>query len=168
MKNWFLVVLAGVFAPNVTFSQDTCDTVADCAQSAMEAAFEAKLALQVAVPKGAVMPFNLSECPTGWSLFAPLSGRVVVGAGTGDGLTARTTGQQGGAETHTLTAAQMPKHSHGYRSTDNGTLNDNGSNFAGGAKRFGVVGDKTSSEAGSGQAHNIMQPYHVLLYCERQ
>ncbi len=39
-------------------------------------------------------------------------GRVAVGAGTGSGLTARTLGASSGFETHTLTSAEMPSHTH--------------------------------------------------------
>jgi microcystin-dependent protein len=41
-----------------------------------------------------------------------LRGRVNIGAGTGAGLTARTLGATGGTETHTLTTAEMPVHTH--------------------------------------------------------
>ena len=42
-----------------------------------------------------------------------LRGRTVLGAGAGSGLTNRPLGQSGGAETHTLSVAQMPSHNHG-------------------------------------------------------
>lgn len=41
-----------------------------------------------------------------------LGGRALVGAGTGSGLTARTLGDLVGTETHALTTAQMPSHTH--------------------------------------------------------
>ena len=41
-----------------------------------------------------------------------MRGRVTIGAGTGSGLTNRVLGASGGAETHTLTTAQMPSHTH--------------------------------------------------------
>lgn len=41
-----------------------------------------------------------------------MRGRVTVGAGAGSGLTNRVLGASGGAETHTLTIAQMPSHTH--------------------------------------------------------
>lgn len=39
-------------------------------------------------------------------------GRSVIGAGTGSGLTARSSGQTGGAETHLLTESEIPGHTH--------------------------------------------------------
>jgi len=41
-----------------------------------------------------------------------MRGRVTLGAGTGSGLTNRALGATGGAETHTLTTAQLPSHAH--------------------------------------------------------
>ena len=40
-------------------------------------------------------------------------GRAVVGVGAGQGLTARTPGQSGGAETHVILPGEMPVHNHG-------------------------------------------------------
>jgi microcystin-dependent protein len=44
-----------------------------------------------------------------------LRGRVPLGSGTGPGLSPRTTGGVGGAEVVTLTAAQLPNHTHALR-----------------------------------------------------
>ena len=49
-----------------------------------------------------------------------LRGRVPVGAGTGAGLTARTVGQTGGAETVALVLGEMPSHSHTVNSHSHG------------------------------------------------
>lgn len=46
-----------------------------------------------------------------------LRGRAVIGAGQGVGLTNRSLGDLPGAETHTLTVAQMPSHAHGTATT---------------------------------------------------
>lgn len=43
-----------------------------------------------------------------------LRGRVIVGSGTGSGLTARSLGDTGGEEDHQLTIAEMPAHTHTY------------------------------------------------------
>ena len=75
-------------------------------------------------------------------------------------LTASNTlGATGGAQTHTLTEAQMPAHSHTYPGAANG---------AGGASFTAVVLNVTSvvntSTVGSGSAHPITQPTIVLNY----
>lgn len=46
-----------------------------------------------------------------------IRGRVTIHAGTGPGLTPRQLGQKGGAETHVLTANQLPSHTHTVKAT---------------------------------------------------
>ena len=98
-----------------------------------------------------------------------LAGRVVVGQGSGTGLTARSMGAEGGAETHTLTASEMPSHTHTVQNTvqisgfNTLTESDNSSN------ELDLVNSQTttSSSAGDGDAHNNMQPFTVLNYIIR-
>lgn len=65
-----------------------------------------------------------------------------------------TIGQTGGERTVTLTAAQMPKHSHGGTYTNAGTARTHAWLASGGS----AMGYDTV-EAGGGQAHNNMPPY---------
>ena len=78
MRNIILAIFALCASSSLSFAQE-CDTVADCSQKAMEAAFQAKLALELAVPKGAVMAFALESCPTGWAVYKEASGRFLRG-----------------------------------------------------------------------------------------
>jgi microcystin-dependent protein len=101
--------------------------------------------------------FNLPNCP----------GRVVVGAGTGTSLTTRTVGDTGGAETHTLSIAEMPAHTHQQQKAGSG---------AGGSLEFYTISGSTGSSpntagrpattsiGGSG-SHNNMQPFVVMRFC---
>lgn len=59
------------------------------------------------VPIGAVMAFDATSCPNGWTAISALSGRMIVGTGGGYSL-----GDEGGAATVSLTEAQIPSHSH--------------------------------------------------------
>jgi microcystin-dependent protein len=63
--------------------------------------------------------------PSNWALCngangtPNLQGRFVLSSGSGSGLTTRTTGQTGGAETVALTLAQIPSHSHAVSASTN-------------------------------------------------
>lgn len=93
-----------------------------------------------------------------------MRGRISVAAGTGVGLTNRVLGVTGGAETHTLTIAEMPSHNHSYVDTyRNGNQNtDNVGNTETAANETTTNENKTTGNQGGGAAHNIMQPYLVL------
>ncbi len=69
---------------------------------------------QLTVPSGAVMAFNLSACPPGWSAYAAAEGRTVIGVNpsSSNGLSVRTLGGQIGEEQHALTQSEMPSHTH--------------------------------------------------------
>jgi len=82
-------------------------------------------------------------------------GRVMVGAGTGSGLTARTRGTPGGTETHQLVTGEMPAHTHGTGETIFGA---GLIQFAGGGGQ-GILG--VTDSTGGGGAHANMQPFTV-------
>jgi len=84
-------------------------------------------------------------------------------------------GQKSGEETHTLSAAEMPQHSHGLNATDDAAnLTDQpedniyaqaaGNIYAsfGGGTSLATV---SVSNVGGGQAHENMQPYLALNFC---
>jgi hypothetical protein len=64
------------------------------------------------VPSSTVASFDLRECPQGWKSFDDGAGRVVVGAGRGEGLTPRSYRVPGGSENVRLTEANIPAHQH--------------------------------------------------------
>lgn len=130
---------------------------------------------------------SVASIPAGWSLCdgtngtPDLRGRFIVGAG-GDYAVAAT----GGAETVTLTAAQMPVHSH------TGTTNSAGEHtHAGGGALAGVFSEVgtpaenatlvnsatgsagahthtvTTDNAGSGDSHENRPPYYALCFIRK-
>ena len=91
-----------------------------------------------------------------------LRGRTVIGAGFGSNLTLRVLGRIGGEESHTLTIAEMPSHSHPLGPNPRVQLgNDNG--VAYGIFQNGGDGTKIAP-AGGDQPHNTMMPYAVINY----
>jgi microcystin-dependent protein len=95
-------------------------------------------------------------------------GRVLGAIGTGTGLTARSAGTLLGAETHTLTASEMPSHTHTSNAVGGtlGLITANGSNTAGGdvdstavePNLYAAPAALTINSTGGGGAHNNMQP----------
>lgn len=94
----------------------------------------------------------------------------------GSGITGTTLGAAGGVETHTLTTAQIPSHTHstpdhthlfGARANDN-DVETNGVVVAQASYDTTAVirssGGGTSGSAGSGNAHQNTQPTMVLNY----
>jgi hypothetical protein len=126
------------------------------------------------VPSGAVVAFNLQKCPTGWTAMAQAGGRTIVGVNSagGNGLSQRNLGDTPGEETHTLSIAEMPSHSHTSviyatvgTSFTNGTT---GLQIQGGTSVATNLGESIpSNAAGGGNAFPIMQPSIALLYCQK-
>ena len=108
-----------------------------------------------------------------------LQGRFPLGAGAGNGLTARTVGQKDGEERHTLTDAEMPAHSHTPSASseyfvtaeESGanntrvTYSSSGNRWVNGLTSESHFHHRTSTDTvGSGAAHNNMPPYTVVSY----
>ena len=126
--------------------------------------------LTSAVPTGMVMMWSgaSNAIPTGYVLCdgsnstPDLRDRFVVGAGNSYAV-----GNTGGASTVTLTAAQMPSHTHTYsdlyvlqQALNPGIdIDFNATTWDPNGSRTG-----TTNSAGSGQAHENRPPYYALCY----
>ena len=110
---------------------------------------------------GMIIAWNSAVAPATWALCdgtsgtPDLRGRFIVGA---TGVAPFTFGNSGGAGTVTLTANQLPAHSHTVATHQ-------GAGTAAGAGDSGIlVGTQTSSSVGGGQSIPILPPFYVLSY----
>ena len=108
-----------------------------------------------------------------------LQGRAPMHAGNGPGLTPRTLGQTGGAETATLTANQMPSHNHAFvgdSALGNETIPSSnrlaqspsgrgGFGLYANADNTGAMADGILLAQGGNVAHNNLQPYLAINFC---
>ncbi|MBT9314086.1 phage tail protein [Leptothoe spongobia] len=109
-----------------------------------------------------------------------LQGRAPMHAGSGTGLTRRTLGEKGGAETQTFTEAQMPSHTHAEvavpqnRRTSSGTaiptnhalgLVDDSQDIYGDPSNLVAMASTSITSAGSGsESRSNMQPFLAINY----
>ncbi|PPC88968.1 MAG: phage tail protein [Methylobacter sp.] len=150
---------------------------------------------------GEIRPFSFGYAPKGWltcdgqilnisqfqALFSLLGtqyggdGRTTFGlpdlrgrAGM-DVSSTHLQGEKGGVESVSLTAQQMPMHSHSVNANSNAgnkaspegnfwAVNSNGYSLFSTAGAVTMAANAVGS-AGGGQAHSNMQPYQVINYC---
>ena len=102
-----------------------------------------------------------------------LQGRLLINAGQGAGLSNYVLGQTGGEESHTLTADEIPSHSHAFNTTTSkATLTDPSQvqlgqpagNYLYGATATTTMATTMLAKTGGGQAHNNLMP-HTTLTC---
>lgn len=101
-----------------------------------------------------------------------LRGRVPVGQGQGPGLSNVDLGQTGGSETVTLSAAELPAHTHsvampaatGPQTSNRPTGAYQASGNAYSATTNTTMAAATSAAAGGGQPHSNLPPYLGMTY----
>lgn len=102
-----------------------------------------------------------------------LRGRTPIHVGSSNG-TIHLLGQKAGEETHTLSAGQMPLHSHTPRASSaegdsplaiDNVLADSPVQLYANPSNLVELRSGTTANAGGGQAHENMQPFLVLNFC---
>ena len=141
-----------------------------------------KEGLDLYLPKGTIVAYNLSSAPKGWTLCDGSNGspdlrnKFILGGGY------RGVGTTGGEENVALTEGQMPYHYHSVTSTGNLNLrsyagkfityNNDGFTVPDGYNatwrpldKWGDISVSGNTDyKGGNQAHNNMPPYYVLTY----
>lgn len=134
--------------------------------------------MKAMMPVGFVVTLGVSTNPAdlyGFGTWTAITGRVIVGKASSG--TFGTLNATGGTETHTLSAAEMPSHTHTLDSRIMiGSMSYSGYNAGlgtggGGYSKVGQLNDTGASTStgsnGSGSAHNNLQPYIVKYVWER-
>ena len=95
-----------------------------------------------------------------WAAFG--AGRVLVGLDAGQSEF-DTVEKTGGEKTHTLTTPEMPAHAHNIAVSDGPTANASYAMYSSPLDVYAL----TSTSAGSGTAHNNLQPYITVYMWKR-
>lgn len=128
--------------------------------------------LPLIYPIGTVLTFGVSTNPAtllGFGTWTAIAGKVIVGIDAGQ-TEFDTLDETGGAKTHTLATSELPSHSHGESiPMRNANGWDGSANFVQASSNSGGSGTYTGStdSAGSGSAHNNLQPYIVKYVWQR-
>ena len=145
-------------------SHDHTITNVDGLQAALDAKTTQSAALLAAWPVGSIYTSVSSVNPStlfggNWEAFG--AGKVLIGIDASD-TDFDTVEETGGAKTHALSIAEMPAHSHTY------TLeNTRGAGSPGAGNGDSSFSTPNTSTAGSGAAHNNVQPYVVVYMFKR-
>ncbi len=116
------------------------------------------------VPAGAIMPFNRSECPTGWREYKPAYGRFIRGidrTGSVDPDGERVPGS--------LQDDSFRAHTHGNGMAPNAQAGTTAWGWAGGGYNYQGLGDGGAFMRTNVEGGEETRPKNVvLLYCEKE
>ena len=124
---------------------------------------DARLSNSSLFVQGMIMMYTGSTAPSGWAICNGQNGtpdlrdRFIVGAGS-----AYSIGNTGGANSVTLTVAQIPAHTHTYERTDVG-INVNDRPWPASNNDCDMTNQNTSS-TGGGQSHENRPPCYALMF----
>ena len=118
--------------------------------------------------------YSTSQNPSfllGFGTWTQVRGRVIVGQGQGTDINAVSqtfnTGTTGGEYRHVLINNELPVHTHNIPLYEPDTGASSTTLTAGTATGNPIVGSGTSEPTGTGNSHNIVQPYEVAYMWRR-
>ncbi len=118
--------------------------------------------VNIGVPAGGVMPFNLTSCPSGWSELTAARGRVILGLPSGGGLGA-TQGTALSVANPTRTITDVPAHSHSLSTVVDGSVGGQPYRVTGGGN--GSPGPSVSTDSAGSASIDVTMPYMQFLVC---
>ncbi len=155
---------------SITFQRGPSNEVQVPGVGSRFAEMDASIALVQESLRGMIAAFPQS-CPAGWEPFTPATGRFLLGAGAGEGLTPRTAGSTSGTEQVTISVEQLPSHQHRTVEAGDDTNSEFGTTRLS-RRRQGTQwsGDGLVSRTGSvggGQPVPNMPPFLVVAFCQK-
>ena len=157
-KMGFLIVLYISLLGFTDDSQAACESVKDCAQEAVDNAKIAIDTMKKLIPPGAVMAFNLEQCPAGWKTFEAGRGRYILGLPVNGSL-----GSTVGTELTDKENRAAGRHEHSFNFiTEASGYRKGRGNKAG----HSHAGKKSKTEENKDIKEGTIAPYVQLLLCE--
>lgn len=157
---------------NMSSNVDTKVPTQQSVKAYIDAAITA--AKSALMPVGTIVTLGVSTNPGtlyGFGTWTAITDRVIVGKGSSG--TFATLDATGGAETHTLSTAEIPAHTHKmYPAGSDGNIVGGGAgggaaNLNQSASAFRVYSNVDGGSTGGGGSHNNLQPYIVKYIWQR-
>ena len=110
--------------------------------------------------------YGVGDGSTTFNLPSQARNTLVGKGGSGTGELGNSIGDTGGEESHTLTTAELPSHTHGYdfmQNLSNAKLFSTSPNSSDDILGPTNTSGQTSGSTGGGGSHNIIQPSLVMM-----
>jgi hypothetical protein len=112
------------------------------------------------IPVGLIAIWDrpIGDIPEGWAEHVEMRGKMPVGYNADD-PDFDNLGTSGGSKTKTLSIAEMPAHTHGFKS-----YIASGSNSGSGGEAAGYFSDIETGSKGDGQSFSLMNPHRIVHF----
>lgn len=129
-------------------------------------------AADTGTPPGAVMAFDLAQCPSGWSYYSAATGRSIIGTGR---YTEGTHGsfafnyslrQRTGTALNRLSISHLPAHTHSTTTVRSVHTTEVSGGFSTSGSKLSATNSQTGSTGGN-HAFDQRPPTIALTYCRK-